>query len=64
MKLSFPGPQEVAGSEPGAYEELQGKSAESQLKCARDLEMAPAVTIPGVRVGHSSSGEREQGLGS
>ena len=26
--------------------------------------MAPAVTIPGVRVGHSSSGEREQGLGS
>ena len=26
--------------------------------------MAPAVTVPGVRVGHSSSGEREQGLGS
>lgn len=49
---------------PERYEELQGKRVQESVTMRKGFGMAPAVTIPGVRVGHSSSGEREQGLGS
>lgn len=69
MELSFPGPPVGSWTRGRKWTQSicrapREKSAETQLKCSRGLGMAPAITILGVRVGHPSIREREQGLGS